>query len=223
MIISLILIIIFTSFCAIPEKYIHEDSTLLNYVGNFFGVLCVLGFAGFIVGVFSNIFPFTYEKLNAEIIANIIFCSDNISINNRIIAINEISKLNISPYFYKGLHEIMFGNNLRITPYYRIGKGNFVEIKTKNNEEINAEFLINAKGDIPLINEYFAKIVIDNKIDLDLDKLYNLPDNIKTTGYFKNFVTDLLIKKEIECGYGISLIGYDSDKEAKMLREKYCS
>ncbi len=168
--------------------------------------------------------PVTYQNLNAFIIGKVIFDEKYISINNKIINFNEISKLNVKANYYKGqriLPSVLYSRIYE--PYFQIGKNNFVEILAKNNEKIKVEFLINSKYDIESLNDYFAKTVIENKINLDLNKLYNLPENIKNTEYFKNFVADLLIKKEIECGYGISLIGYNSDQGAKLLREKYCS
>lgn len=223
MVFSVVFIIIIVSFLAIIENYANENSILFNSLKNYLGLLCILGFIGFFIANLSNIFPFTNEKLNSKISGNLILNLEDISINSRILKFKDILKLHIIVNNYKGLHENFSLNSSSLTPYYKIGKNNFIEILTKTNEEIRAEFLVNSKNDIQLLNDYFAKTVIDNRINLDLNKLYNLPENIKNTQYFKNFVADLLIKKEIECGYGILLIGYDSDKEAKLLREKYCT
>ena len=216
-----ILLFFFALYGEILSKFFHSTIEIKDGTSNlliFVFIICLL------FGTVSNMSPVTYENLNAFISGEVIFDEKYISVNDEIINLDEISKLNVKANFYKGQHILPSVLYSRIyEPYFQIGKNNFVEITTKNNKEIKAEFLINSKYDIETLNDYFAKTVIDNRINLDIDKLYNLPENVKSTQYFKNFVADLLIKKEIECGYGISLIGYNSDQEAKILREKYCS
>ncbi len=166
---------------------------------------------------------FEYENLNGHIIGKIVLETDKIIINNKTFNYTEIESLKFDSYSYYGKNNSFSGIYDFPRPFKLIGKNNKFLIISKENQNFSGEFLISSKEDFLGIYDLLSNLYFNEILKTDIHKLYNLPELIQKNRNFKNFVEKLLTEKRIDCGYGISLLGYNNDKEAKILRSKYCS
>lgn len=165
---------------------------------------------------------FEYENLNGKIIGKITIEENFISINEEKFNYNEIENIKLETISYKGKRNSHSSTDYP-KPLYLIGKDNRYKILAKSGKQFSGLFIIDSEIDVYKINNKLSDLIFSETIKTDIHKLYNLPILIQENKKFKPFVEKLIIEKRIDCGYGIALIGYNSDKEAKRLREKYCS
>lgn len=165
-----------------------------NYLG------LVLGFLT--IGLFSLIVytMFDYEKLNANYIGDLIFEEEHLLINNEKITYHEIQKMELFTNHYKGEGRYP-GSNGFFGPWNYIGKNNHLKIKCLDQRIFNIEFQILSHQDLKKINEFYAKLLLDEKISLYSHSLHHLPSAIKQTPSFLFYVLNLVDHKIIGKDY----------------------
>ena len=174
--------------------------------------------------ILSFLMSFTeYEKLNGEIIGELILQNDFLEINGQKYSFKAIRDFKIETENFNGKRNRINPVLNFPQPFYSKGKGNYFRLQTNDNKQFSEEFIIENEMEILEINDLYARLIFSEVLKVDLNKLYNLPDKLQKNSQFKPFIEKLLFEKRIDCSYGISLLGYKSDKEARFLREKYCN
>lgn len=197
-------------FCLALEK------TLLIKTNDFLVVLLLLGFLGHFLSFIIRIGE--HENVNGYFDGNIIFKDEYLEIKNQHYLYNKISnlKFSISDYYGKPT------NNYRYGPMYKNGISNYISFTIDGedkffNFELNSEFLIDK------LYYHLIDIICLEKTNYQRSYLDLIPNDFRGYSVFKSFIIKLIQEKKLECREGLLIHGYDSDQEAKELREKYCN
>lgn len=153
---------------------------------------------GLFLGLFSVIVysMFDYQKLNADIVGDLIFEKDHIIINKELIPYNEIQKMELFTNYYRGEDRIPTSSNF-FSPWNYIGKNNFIKIKCFDQRVFNLEFQILSLHDLKKLNEFYAHLLLTEKISLYSHSLHKVPKAIKQTPSFLLYVYKLVDNKTI--------------------------
>lgn len=153
-------------------------------------LFCVSIFALIIYSVFD------YEKLNAEITGVFSLEKDHVQIGVVKILYPEIRSMMIETNFFKGQQRYP-GASSFFGPWNYIGKNNFVRIKCIDNRTFNFEFQILSEIDLKKLNEQFATLLLDGKINIYSHSLHKVPRSVKQTPSFLLYVIKLVDSKII--------------------------
>ena len=174
----------------------------------FFLMFCSLQFAAgnlveivlllFCVSLFALIIysMFDYEKLNAKISGVFSLEKDYVQVGSVKILYPEIQSMMIETNFFKGQSRYP-GVNSFWGPWNYIGKNNFVRIKCIDNRTFNFEFQLLSEIDLKQLNEQFAALMLDGKINIYSHSLHKVPNSIKQTPSFLLYVLKLVDEKII--------------------------
>ncbi len=152
----------------------------------------------FCVSLFALIIysMFDYEKLNAEIAGVFSLEKDQVQIGVVKILYPEIRSMMIETNFFKGQQRYP-GASSFFGPWNYIGKNNFVHIKCIDNRTFNFEFQILSEIDLKKLNEQFAALLLDGKINIYSHSLHKVPKPVKQTPSFLLYVIKLVDAKII--------------------------
>ena len=130
----------------------------------------------FCVSLFALIIysMFDYEKLNAEIAGVFSLEKDQVQIGVVKILYPEIRSMMIETNFFKGQQRYP-GASSFFGPWNYIGKNNFVRIKCIDNRTFNFEFQILSEIDLKKLNEQFAALLLDGKINITVTLFIKYP------------------------------------------------
>ena len=205
---------------AILVYLIDSQITPKNVLTKVQYTLFIIGFLPLGLSYFYQYFDF--ENIEITDKGYFEFNSDELIIdNNQKINYKDINELKIN---------IVAHYNERINVIYNtptetrsLGLSNEIQIST-SSKNIKFNFKLENESHVKRLEKFMFELVISEKLsNLSAKTTIKLiPERYrKSTGY-KNYVINQLIAKRINCTEGLLLHGYKSDKEAKVLREKYC-
>ncbi|KFF04772.1 hypothetical protein [Flavobacterium reichenbachii] len=175
-------------------------------------------FLFFLLNFSSNFIRLTeFENLNGYFEGRITFNDEFITIDN-------------SDYKYSDIEDlIVYGNsfsgektsNHKSGPMYGNGTKNLISF-TSEGIKIEKHFQLNSEKHLDQLQEVLLHIITNEKIPYKRKYLNFINEEYRRFIIFEFFIGKLIKEKRIECTEGLLLIGYDSDKEARELRAKYC-
>ena len=130
-----------------------------NYLGIILGFLTISLFSLIIYTMFD------YEKLNADIRGDLIIDKYHIEINREKIPYSEIQKMVIYTNHYKGQNRYP-GSASFFGLWNYIGKYNFLKLTCFDQRLFNIEFQILSYQDLKKVNEWYAKLLLEEKISV---------------------------------------------------------
>ncbi|MEN2401373.1 hypothetical protein GKZ90_0016405 [Flavobacterium sp. MC2016-06] len=175
----------------------------------------VLAFICYFLSSFLRLTEF--ENLNG-------YYEGKISLDEDFLTINDLQ------YKYADLENlVIYGNsfygerttNGRYGPAYTNGIANLISFTCKE-AKIELNFQLNSESHIDKLQAALLHIIITEKIPYQRNYLNLINKEHRSFMLFELFIAKLIKEKRIECTEGLLLIGYDSDKEAKEMRAKYC-
>ena len=156
----------------------------------------ILGFLTFgLVGliIYSML---DYEKLNSDIVGDLVFSEDYVEINLDKIPYTEIKKMELVTNHYKGERRYP-GPSTFFGHWNYIGKSNYLKVSCFNEHIFNIEFQLLSYRDMKKINEFYAHLLLSGKISLYSHSLHKVPNAIKQTPSFLLYVIKLVDEKII--------------------------
>jgi hypothetical protein len=157
-----------------------------------------------------------YENLNGTFVGTLSFENDFLIIDSDEYQYNKIKNLIVYESCYSGQR-----NDARSGPMYSNGTNNKISF-TYENEKIATYFKLDSKRHIDELQSTLLKIITNEKIPYQRKYLNLINMEYRSFMQFELFIAKLIKEKRIECTEGLLLIGYDSDKQAKEMRSKYC-
>ena len=139
---------------------------------------------------------FDYEKLNSDIVGDLLFAEDYVEIDFEKISYNEIKKMELVTHHYKGERRYP-GSTSFFGPWNYIGKSNYLTVRCFNEHIFNIEFQLLSFQDFKSINEFYADLLLNGKIILYSHSLHKVPNAIKQTPSFLLYVIKLVDEKVI--------------------------
>lgn len=137
-----------------------------------------------------------YQKLNSDIIGDLIFEEEYIQINKEKIPYREIQKMELYTNYYKGERRYP-GSSSFFGPWNYIGKYNYLKLNCFDQRIFNLEFQIMSQQDLKSVNELYAKLLLSGKIKLYSHSLHKVPQPIKQTPSFLFYIIKLVDEKTI--------------------------
>lgn len=194
---------------------IHFFQKLLKFEINsfiyfLFIILSVCYFSSFFVRLSEH------QNLNGTFNGKIIFENDGIIINDKKHFYHFILDLKIGYSDFYGAKT----NNYRYGPVYTNGVSNKISFYYEN-EFLEHQFEINDSSLIDKLDFYLIDIICKEKIPYQRTYLNIIPEELRDLAVCERFIIDLIKNKSIDQTEGLLLIGYNSDKEFKKIKEKH--
>ncbi|WP_339701835.1 hypothetical protein [uncultured Marixanthomonas sp.] len=106
---------------------------------------------------------------------------------------------------------------------HSLGLTNTLKMATAQ-DTIELHFKLENKAHQQKLEKCILTLVIDGKFEQLGGKttIKLIPKQFKNTDAYKDYVIKQIVEKRINCTEGLLLHGYSSDREATLLREKYC-
>lgn len=158
-----------------------------------------------------------YENLNGSFIGTIFFEDDFLIIDTKQYQYNKIENLILKANSYSGQRN----ENTRSGPMYSNGVQNSISF-VYDGQKIFRNFKLDSERHIDELQSVLLNIITNEKIPYQRKYLNLINPEYRLFMKFELFIAKLIKEKRMECTEGLLLIGYDSDKEAKELRAKYC-
>jgi hypothetical protein len=170
----------------------------------------------FISTVIINVYHQHYNKYYyGKFVCDFILEQNEIIIGENAYNYSEVNGLQFTNGYYHGMHKIKKGNDKRAIQ-------NTITFNYKN-EEYSYLFLLESLNDYQHFMDAYIFIFSEEKIKYNRNNFYNIPEIYRKNVQLENFIARLIKERRMDCTEGLLIIGYDSDEEAKKLREKYCS
>ncbi len=157
-----------------------------------------------------------HENLNGLFEGKISFDIDGITINDKLHFHHLILNLKIGYSDFYGAKT----NNYRYGPVYKNGISNKISFYYEN-EFLEYNFEINDSSKIDKLDFYLIDIICKEKIPYQRTYLNIIPEELRDLAVCERFIIDLIKNKRIDQTEGLLLIGYNSDKEFKKIKEKH--
>jgi len=158
-----------------------------------------------------------YENLNGSFMGSISFKENFIIIDSVEYQYNKIENLILYGNSYSGQRN----ENTRSGPMYSNGVHNLISFNYNGNK-IARNFKLDSERHIDELQSTILDIITNEKIPYQRKYLNLINEEYRAFMKFESFIAKLIKEKRIECTEGLLLIGYNSDKEAKEMRAKYC-
>ncbi|BFM42726.1 hypothetical protein CFS9_13670 [Flavobacterium sp. CFS9] len=158
-----------------------------------------------------------YENINGTFLGTISFEDEFLVIDAKQYQYSKIENLILHGNSYSGQRN----ENTRSGPMYSNGTNNLISFNYKG-EKIWRNFKLDSERHIDELQLALLQIITNEKIPYQRKYLNLINLEHRTYIKFELFIAKLIKEKRIECTEGLLLIGYDSDVQAKELREKYC-
>ncbi|OAB81420.1 hypothetical protein ULVI_01775 [Cochleicola gelatinilyticus] len=181
----------------------------------------------FFIGIVPILFAYVYQFFDFEIVE--ISDKGYLELNEEEIIIDHQKLIRYEEITDFDVKLIAFYNQ-KINLAYRmpterrsLGLSNGIKITT-DSQKIILNFKLENSTHQRKLEEVIKQLVINDKLkNIDAKKLIHLiPTRFKKSEDYKDYVIKQIVANRINCTEGLLLHGYNSDKEAKELRKKYC-
>ncbi|WP_134151369.1 hypothetical protein [Flavobacterium sp. 270] len=158
-----------------------------------------------------------FENLNG-------YFDGTISFNEEFLTVTEID------YKYSELENlVIYGNsfsgektkNYRYGPMYGNGVENLISF-TYNGIKIDKHFQLNSERHLDKLQNTLIHIITNEKIPYKREYLDFINEEHRSYILFEFLIGKLIREKKIECKEGISLVKFNSNKDAQEFKTKYC-
>jgi hypothetical protein len=159
-----------------------------------------------------------YEKINGKLEGKISFNETSIFINDKAYYFNDIKDFKIG----YGNKYGDFTGNTKIGATYSQGLNNSVSFY-HNSNYIEVFFQLKTENQLNTLKQDLYFFIINEDLPLNTRTFQYVDKKFKNKEEFKNLIHKHIKSNKLSCTEGLLMIGYSSDKEAKELRQKYCS
>ena len=206
---------------AIVLILLNKKIFIIDNVQSFIRPLFLIGSIPTLISYVYQFFDF--ERIDNKKIGHVEFNNDELIIDHsKKIKYHELTdiKFGIVAYFGERINMVHRNPNEQKS----LGIRNFIDL-TANSNKIKFNFKLESEIHLKELESTIFELVKSEKLkNFDSKTLIKLiPKRYKDTDGFKNFVLKQIVEKKINCTEGLLLHGYRSDKEAEILREKYCN
>ena len=187
----------------------------------------IVFFLGFML-LFSNyILQYKdFEKIDFTYKGEITLNENSITINQKEIKLIDITKfeLEIKGYYEERINSMRHYSGRIPKEKNCLGVKNQIKI-TFNSQIQESFFELKSRTDKKNLELYLYKAIM-NKSLINLppkDSIKLIPKIYKPYKESKEYIAEFIKEGKITCKDGLLMIGYESDNEAKELRNKYCA
>ena len=198
----------------IPINFINE--IVVSFVIDVLLFLSVFPLLTIVFASFKRIVE--YEKMNGKLEGKISLNETSIVINDKTYLFNEIKDFKIG----YGNKYGDFTGNTKIGATYSLGLNNSVSFYYNSNY-IEVFFQLKTENQLNTLKQDLYFYIINEVLPLNTRTFQYVDKKFKHKEEFKNLIHKHIKSGKLSCTEGLLMIGYSSDKEAKELRQKYCS
>ncbi len=192
-----------------------------NVLINFTAVLFFIGIIPIFFAYIYQFYDFENIKISDKVYLEIY--EDEIIINrNSKILLKDITEFEILIDAYYN-EKIYVGHNVP-TERRSLGVSNKIMFVV-NKKKFDLSFKLNNEAHKNNLENALFNIITNEKLkNLNARKCIKLiPEKFKKSKVYKDYELKQIVQNRISCTEGLLFHGYSSDKEAKLLREKFCT